>query len=183
VTFDFNRITLCDEPISLLINELIERAELPSENHRQYLGASTIGFECMRKIKYDWFCTARYAARIKDVFVRGHSAEEIARNHKAIARDGLTGLYSPYAAQVAVYQAYLKVTEHPALFTVTNANTCERLHFLVPFDGVLAQWASDRAVTIIEASCAGELLPRITEDQNDWRCRVCGHRGRCWSPC
>ena len=52
---------------------------------------------------------------------------------KAIERDGLVGLYAVYAAQVAIYQAYLDVTI-PALFTVVNADTCERLHFLVPFD-------------------------------------------------
>ena len=40
----------------------------------------------------------------------------------------------------------------------------ERLHFLVPFDAELAQQFSDRAVTIIEATRAGELLERISED-------------------
>ncbi len=50
------------------------------------------------------------------------------------------------------YQAYLNVSKHPALFTVLNADTCERLHFLVPFDSARAQAASDRAVTVIEAT-------------------------------
>ena len=45
----------------------------------------------------------------------------------------MTGLYEVYAAQVAIYQAYLDCT-NPALFTVLNADTCERLNFLVPFD-------------------------------------------------
>ena len=64
---------------------------------------------------------------------------------KTIERDGLTGLYAPYAAQVAIYQAYLDCT-NPALFSVVNADTCERLHFTVPFDVELAHIASDRAV-------------------------------------
>ena len=98
---------------------------------------------------------------------------------KAVERDGLTGLYAPYAAQVATYQAYLDVT-NPALFSVVNADTCERLHFLVPFDAQLAQATSDRAVAVIEATRAGELLPRITEDPEDWRCKMCAHRERCW---
>ena len=34
----------------------------------------------------------------------------------------------------------------------------------MPFDPVLAQTMSDRAVTVIEATRAGELLPRVTED-------------------
>jgi hypothetical protein len=59
-----------------------------------------------------------------------------ARGWKTIERDGLTGLYAPYAAQVALYQAYLDLP-NAALFTVLNADTCERLHFLVPFDAAL----------------------------------------------
>jgi hypothetical protein len=98
---------------------------------------------------------------------------------RAIEHDGLTGLYAPYAGQLAIYQAYLDVT-NPALFSVVNADTCERLHFLVPFDAPLAQSASDRAVAVIKATQAGELLPRITDDPSDWRCKMCGHRDRCW---
>jgi hypothetical protein len=86
-----------------------------------------------------------------------------AKGWKAIERNGLTGLYEKYAAQVAIYQAYLDCT-NPALFSVVNADTCERLHFPVPFDAELAQRFSDRAVTVIEATRAGEQLPRITED-------------------
>jgi hypothetical protein len=80
---------------------------------------------------------------------------------------------------VAIYQAYLDLV-NPALLSVVNADTCERLHFLVPFDAQVAQVTSDRAVAVIEATRAGELLPRITEDPEDWRCRMCSHRERCW---
>ena len=103
-----------------------------------------------------------------------------AKGFKAIERGGLAGLYAVYAAQVAIYQVYLDVT-NPALFSVVNADTCERLHFTVPFDVELAQRFSDRAVMVIEATRAGELLPRITEDPSDWRCKMCSHRERCWS--
>ena len=47
---DFNRSNFSERPISQSINELIERAEPVSENYRQYLGASSIGSECLRKI-------------------------------------------------------------------------------------------------------------------------------------
>jgi hypothetical protein len=50
----------------------------------------------------------------------------------------------------------------------------------VPFDAQLAQAMSDRAVVVIKATKAGELLPRITEDPKDWRCKICSHRERCW---
>jgi hypothetical protein len=75
--------------------------------------------------------------------------------------------------------AYLDIT-NAALFSVVNADTAERLHFLVPFDAPLAQAASDRAVAVIEATRSRELLPRVTEDPGDWRCKMCAHLARCW---
>jgi hypothetical protein len=50
---DFNRANLSVAPISVAINDAIERAEPPEENSRQYLGASAIGSECLRKVQYD----------------------------------------------------------------------------------------------------------------------------------
>ena len=101
------------------------------------------------------------------------------KNWRALERDGLEKTFPQYAAQVALYQAYLDVT-NPALFTALNADTCERLHLLVPFDAGRAQTWSDRAVSIIAATRAGELLPRHTEDPTDWRCKACSHFKRCW---
>jgi hypothetical protein len=66
------------------------------------------------------------------------------------------------------------------LFSVLNADDCQRLHFLVPFDATLGQDMSDKAVDIIRATRVGELLPRVTDNPDDWRCRLCGHRDRCW---
>jgi hypothetical protein len=232
---DFNRSNLSDRPINTLINEMIERAEPASENYRHYLGASSIGGECMRKVQFDWMVDPVFPVRTKTIFARGHFFEDQTRQHliaagfqfapperlrfetagglfrghadgillsgpqlpalrypclwehkclgakgwKAVEHDGLVGLYAPYAGQLAIYQAYLDVT-NPALFSVVNADTCERLHFLVPFDAQLAQSTSDRAVAVIKATQAGELLPRITDDPSDWRCKMCGHRDRCW---
>jgi hypothetical protein len=102
-----------------------------------------------------------------------------AKNWRAIERDGLEKAFPKYAAQTALYQAYLDKT-NPALFTITNADTCERLHFWVPFSAERAQEWSDRAAFIIEATRASELLPRAYDDPQDWRCRVCAHRERCW---
>jgi hypothetical protein len=102
-----------------------------------------------------------------------------AKSWRALERDGLLKAFPHYAAQVAIYQAYLDVT-NPALFTALNADTCERLHLQVPFDPERAQAWSDRAVIIIEATRAGELLSRVTENLDDWRCKMCSHRERCW---
>jgi hypothetical protein len=101
-----------------------------------------------------------------------------AKNWRAVERDGLEA-FPRYAVQVALYQAYLDVI-NPALFTVVNSDTCESLHLLVPFSAERAQAASDRAVAIIEATRAGELLPRGYDNASDWHCRVCPHIERCW---
>jgi hypothetical protein len=111
-------------------------------------------------------------------FLAEHKATN-AKNWRAIERDGLEKAFPKYAAQIALYQAYLDRT-NPALFTVTNADTCERLHFWVPFSAERAQEWSDRAAFIIEATRASELLPRAYDNPDDWRCVVCGHRTRCW---
>ena len=85
-----------------------------------------------------------------------------------------------YAAQVAVYQAFLELHEHPALFTAVNADTMEIYAELVPFDGGLAQRLSDRAAQLIAATDAGEQLPRSYNDPTHFECRMCAWQDRCW---
>ncbi len=85
-----------------------------------------------------------------------------------------------YAAQVAIYQAYLELHEHPALFTAVNADTMEIYAELVPFDPGLAQRMSDRAVKVITATHAGELLPRSFAEPSHFECRMCAWQDRCW---
>jgi hypothetical protein len=233
---DFNREILAGKPVNKRINALIEAAAPPSVNDRHYLGASSIGADCLRRVQFDWFCDPELAVRTQDIFRRGYFFEDLTRRHmkragfefassealrfatvgglfrghcdgilvggpevpgliypailehkalkakswRAIERDGLKDLNRVYACQVAIYQAYLDLT-NPVLFCVTNADTCERLWFLVPFDPVLAQATSDHAVLVIEASKAGELLPRMTEDPEHWQCKGCSHRAHCWS--
>lgn len=90
-----------------------------------------------------------------------------------------------YAAQVAIYQAYMEasipgISQNPALFTAINKDS-EDLYFeSVPFDGGLAQRISDRAVRILQALDAGELLPRIATTPTHHECKVCPWQDRCW---
>jgi hypothetical protein len=91
-----------------------------------------------------------------------------------------------YAAQIALYQAYMDavvpgVADHPALFTAINKDTAELHHELVPFDAELAQRMSDRAVRILRACDAGDLLPRIATSPDFHECRHCPWARRCWS--
>lgn len=98
-----------------------------------------------------------------------------------LSKEGLAKAYPAYADQVALYQAYLDLTESPAIFTAANMDTMEILHLLVPFDAVRAQQASDRALTVVQATRASETLPRVAADESDWRCKFCSHNERCWA--
>lgn len=104
-----------------------------------------------------------------------------AKNWREIAKHGVAKAKPVYAAQIALYQAYLGLTETPALFTAINKDSCEIWHELVPFDAALAQSSSDKAVTILRACDAGELLPRHTSDPEHFECRFCAWKARCWS--
>ncbi len=103
-----------------------------------------------------------------------------AKNWRDIVKRGVSVAKPIYAAQIALYQAYLGLTEHPALFTAVNKDTCELWHELVPFDASLAQVTSDKAVKILRACDAGELLPRHTADPEHFECRFCAWKERCW---
>jgi hypothetical protein len=103
-----------------------------------------------------------------------------AKGWRSLDRDGLQKAYPQYACQIALYQHYLGVEENPAILSVTNADTCERLHLLVPYDPGVARATIMRAETVIAATRAGELLPRFTTSSDNWRCRLCSHKERCW---
>ena len=109
-----------------------------------------------------------------------------AKNWRACVKDGVTVSKPVYAAQIAIYQAYMEasvpgISAAPAVFTAINKDTAEMHHELVPFDADLAQRMSDRAVRILQATDAGELLPRIARARDFFECRFCAHAERCWS--
>ena len=103
-----------------------------------------------------------------------------AKGFRSLDRDGLAKAYPQYACQVALYQRFLGVEEAPAIFTATCADDCQRLHIPVPFDAELVAATIQRVRLVVDATRAGELLPRMTDDPNNWKCRLCGHRERCW---
>jgi hypothetical protein len=234
---DLNRTELSALPVSIAINALLEEgAREVDEPTRGYLGASSIGHECLRAIQYDWMCGQQYPLQTKDRFSRGHFFEQLSYDHfrragfkfadkdrlkfealdgmlrghadgifldgppvpevaypclfehkalnskgyKTIERDGLRKAYPQYAVQVSLYQHFLDVAVNPAVFTVVNADTCERPHVLVPFDAEFTRTWIERAEIVTAATRVGELLPRFTTDANHYKCRFCGHKRRCW---
>jgi hypothetical protein len=109
-----------------------------------------------------------------------------AMNLRDMVKNGVAISKPVYAAQITLYQAYMDaavpgLASNPALFTAINKDTAELHHELVPFNAELAQRMSDRAVRILSATDAGELLPRIARDRDHFECRMCAYANRCWS--
>lgn len=109
-----------------------------------------------------------------------------AKNWRETVKSGVVVAKPIYAAQIALYQAYVDaaipgLAANPALFTAINKDTAELHHELVPFNAELAQRMSDRAVRILRATDAGELLPRLARDRDHFECRMCAYANRCWS--
>ncbi len=99
---------------------------------------------------------------------------------KEMVKSGVAEARPIYAAQVAVYQAYLELP-NPALFTALNRDTWELHCELVAFDAALSQAMSDRAVLVVRASEAQELLPRAVGNPSSVVCRG-GRAGSDWHP-
>ncbi len=104
-----------------------------------------------------------------------------AKAWRDVVKNKLAASKPIYAAQIALYQSYLDLHEHPALFTAVNADTMEIYAELVPFDAGLAQRMSDRAVKVIQATEAGELLPRSFAESTHFECKFCAWAERCWN--
>lgn len=108
-----------------------------------------------------------------------------AQNWRDCVKRGVAVSKPVYAAQMAIYQAYMEstiegISRNPALFTAINKDTQELWFEMVPFDAALAQRASDRAVKIITATEYGELLPRSFSDNTHFECKFCSWQDRCW---
>ena len=109
-----------------------------------------------------WECKSANEKKFRDFKMKGIKA-----NHT-------------YEVQVALYQAYMELTDNPCLFTVINKNTSEIFYELVPFNQELAQYASDRAVDILKASKQNETLPRIAQNRDVFDCKFCQFADTCW---
>lgn len=113
-----------------------------------------------------------------------------ASSWKDTVKRGVSIAKPVYAAQIALYQAYMDLP-NPALFTALNRDTLELYSELVPFDAALAQQMSDRAVAVVRASDAQELLPREAAERTSVVCKggmaaghwhpPCAWAERCWS--
>lgn len=234
------------DPIVEHIKAAVDNAIVAGEKKRErrkYIGASSIGDECQRKIQYRYLNypvdpDKEFSARTLRIFQFGHNIEDYAakwirdadfdlrtedkggeqfgfsiadgeiRGHidgvicdgpvamaypslwenksanekkfQAFVRMGVAKANPTYATQIALYQTYMELTENPALFTVVNKNTSEIYYELVPYNLALAQEASDRAVNILTAAKAGDILPRIAQSKDFFLCKFCEYQQSCW---
>ena len=234
------------DPLALQIKDAVDQGILKNEKKRErrkYIGASSIGDECSRKIQYRYLNHPSdpdkdFSARTLRIFQFGHEIEDYAAKwlrdagfdlrteHKdgkqfgfsiadgeikghidgvicdgpvpasypmlwecksandskfrAFEKHGTAKANPVYATQVALYQAYMELTENPCLFTVVNKNTSEIYYEIIPFNQKLAQEASDRAVNILTAAKANDILPRIAQSKDFFLCKFCEYQNACW---
>ena len=234
------------EEISLKIKKKIDQAILDKQKDqepRKYLGASSLGDACSRKIQYRYMGKKadkdkEFSAKLLRIFQFGHVIEDMAhgwiynagfdlkstdkngeqfgfsiaddqirghidgvicggsddfkypmlwecksaneRSFNEFVRKGVRQVNLTYASQIALYQAYMDLTENPALFTVINKNTCDIYYEFVDFDKELAQKTSDKAVEILKAVQHDEILPRVAMDSDYFLCKNCEFRSTCW---
>jgi len=234
---------MLEQEISNIIDEAIVKKN-KEVKRRTYLGASSLGDSCSRKIQYrymgkpidderdfdaktlrifqfgheiefsvaGWLRQAGFDLRVEDKNgeqfgfsiaegeVKGHidgvicggplnakypmlweckSAND--KKFKEFQSKGVALANPVYAAQIALYQAYMELTDNPCLFTVLNKNTSEIYYEFVNFNKALAQEISDEAVSILEATKANEVLPRIAQSRDYFACQYCEFQDTCWS--
>ena len=137
------------------------------------------------------FATAggRIRGHVDGVIVAGPAvglAWPVLWEHKALkasswsdtAKKGVEVSRPVYFGQMQIYMAYMGLGS--ALFTALNKDTCELYHEQVPFHPPTAQTLSDKAVDVLRAADAGELLPRIASSPDFFLCRFCPFAVRCW---
>jgi hypothetical protein len=102
-----------------------------------------------------------------------------AKYWRATAKHGVIKQSPKYDTQVQLLMGYLDIPS--TLFTYLNPETGEIYAELVAFNQARAQAASDRAVRILQATRAGELLPKAAKDGDTFPCKQCKRfRGECW---
>ncbi len=76
---DLNRTVHKEQSANEALNAVIDAtidAEIGTEKKRDYLGASSLGDDCLRKMQLDWSTPKRPEPRIKRIFDRGHWVED-----------------------------------------------------------------------------------------------------------
>lgn len=103
------------------------------------------------------------------------------KTFEKVKAHGVKKIKPVYYGQVALYQYHLGLMDNPAVFTFINADTMEIGVELIHFDAEECQRLIDRAARVIQATDAGELLPRAASEPDHFVCRFCSYAARCWA--
>ena len=99
---------------------------------------------------------------------------------KTLIKDKLKNTYPVYYGQIQIYMAKFKLVDNPALFSAINMNTMQIYWEEIPFSEDYAKGLDAKAVRILQACEAGELLPRHWQDPQFFKCKWCNYHSRCW---
>lgn len=102
------------------------------------------------------------------------------KTFREVVKKGLKAARHGYWMQCQVNMAYLDLTASPTVFTLTCGDDGQQEHLLIEYDAEGAQMTSDKAVRIVKATQAGELLPRPFKDRTHFICKGCFFAERCW---
>lgn len=100
------------------------------------------------------------------------------KTFKDVVTKGLKKSRPKYWSQIHTCMAYLELRQ--TVFTVTNLDSGEQVHLVYELDVAEAQRMTDRAVRVISATEAGDLLPRPFAKSDHFECRMCAFSKRCW---
>jgi hypothetical protein len=231
------------EAINILLDAAMQ-ARRRNEKPRDYIGASALGEDCLRKLQYQYMNVPReepFNGRTLRIFELGHVLEDLAikwfneagfdlipfkyngqqfgwsqlsgrmkghldgiiisgpdefgpyprlwecksMNNKkwnTAVKDGLHKEHRSYLTQIVINQAYIGLVDNPALLTAINKDTSALHHFSIPYNGRLAQEATDKGVRVVEAVNGGlGDLPRISSNPDFFICKnFCEYSKRCW---
>ena len=91
---------------------------------------------------------------------------------------GVAKAHPKYDMQVHLLMPYMEADA--TLFTILNADTGALYAELAPCDPNKAQAASDRAVFLLQATRAGDLLPKAAASADAFPCQWCRFKAECW---
>lgn len=94
-------------------------------------------------------------------------------------KNGLASENPSYYAQVQVYQKCMKLL-NPALWIMMNKDNSEIYAELVPHNPAFADSLIVKAGRILEATDAGDILPRGFSEKTNWNCKYCDYNDECW---
>jgi hypothetical protein len=73
-------VALSLHQLNVRLNELTAAAmAIQPQAPRGYLGASICGYECLRRVQYQWWCATEIPSQTRLVFERGHLLEAVVR--------------------------------------------------------------------------------------------------------